>query len=315
MKDRGILFLGITVLALSSALVKWLIENGGSLGVDEPAAISFCNVLFVGNLLGGLVVSVLFRPTSIWKDLRRTTPRAQGLLIVNIALAVAIPMLLFTALQGTTVTNVVLIGRFESVAYALLSFLFASALLTRIQMAGYAVILLGVSALVWIQGMGKLMEGDYLVAIASVLQAVAALLVRRLLNHVELGTFVFVRNFFSALAFFVVAIVLYGAEHFADAFRGDLWVVMTVYAVIVVVLGQLAWYHGLTRVPPGTVANLSMLSPFLGILFAYLLLGEVPATAQWIGGGIILLGLLIIRAGARKPLEAPAPAENSLAGV
>ncbi|MEM7167067.1 MAG: EamA family transporter [Planctomycetota bacterium] len=311
----AILYLAIALLALASPLVKWLIQSGGALGVDNPGAISFCNVLFVGNLLGGIVAGVSFHPKRVAADLKQATRGTWVLLGVNVLLAVAIPMLLFTALSSTTVTNLVLIGRFESVIFAVLAACLGVSAINRGQVLGYTIIVVGIVALVLIQGMGSLQTGDYLVLGAAFLQAVAALLVKRMLRGVRPGSFVFVRNLFSAIVFFIVAIILYGAEHFAEAFYGDLWIVMLVYAIVVVVIGQSAWYYSLERCRPEQVATATLLTPFLAVAFAYLLLGEVPQVAHWIGGGVILTGMLIVYRGGKRAEGAQRAPESTLAGV
>ncbi len=76
---------------------------------------------------------------------------------------------------------------------------------------------------------------------------------------------------------------------------------MLVYGLGVVVLSQIAWYRSLAVLAPSTVASWSMMSPALAILFAYLLLREVPGTAQIIGGVVIAAGMVVARLGARKP--------------
>ena len=314
----AILYLAITLLALASPLVKWLIVEGPNLGLEREA-ISFCNVLFVGNLLGGIVSAVTFGPRKIQADLKQASRGTWGLLFVNVLLAAAIPTLIFTALASTTITNLILIGRFESVAFAVLAALFGVSALTKSQAAGYAIISVGVIALVLVIGMGSLKAGDYMILCAALLQAVAALLVRRLLNGLHWGTFVFARNFFSAIVFFTIAVLHFGPIHFADAFGGKLWMVMLVYAFVVVVIGQAAWYSALEKCTPSQVASASLLTPFLAVGFAYLLLGEVPQKEHWIGGSIIVAGMVLVYRGGRGSKETAVQptgcAESTLAGA
>ena len=316
-----ILLVGVALLALSASLVKYLVRHGGELGLTEPGAISFCNVLFLGNLLGGLLILLRVSPRRLLAELKGVPLRARGLLALNACFAVVIPATIFTALETTTVTNAILLGRLESIVFVLLAFLLGSASLGRYQLAGYVAILAGILTLVSVEGMGNIQRGDVLVMVAAVLQALAAFAARAALEKVSLGLFVFTRNFCSAIVFFVLAVSFYGWGHFADAFAPGLWVAMTAYALLVVVGGQSAWYHGLLTLPSTTVSNLAMLSPAFGIGFAYLLLGETPGMAQIIGGVVILAGMGITRLRSSKAVsdtesskELPAT-EQSLAGV
>jgi len=54
------LILAIILAALATPVVKWLVVHGGKLGIANPNAISFCNILFVGNICSGLVVLATF---------------------------------------------------------------------------------------------------------------------------------------------------------------------------------------------------------------------------------------------------------------
>ncbi len=91
----------------------------------------------------------------------------------------------------------------------------------------------------------------------------------------------------------VAALTLFGIEHFADIFSPVLWRWMVLYGGIVVACGQLAWFAGIKRVGPVDIATASSFSPVAGVLFAGLILREVPMPAQLIGGGIILTGIAI----------------------
>ena len=147
------------------------------------------------------------------------------------------------------------------------------------------------------------------------LQALAAVISRVMLRTCSVQTFVFLRNFVSAVVFFWIAVYFYGFGHFADAFSGGLWIAMTVYALVIVVIGQIAWYKALAGLPSSIVAQWSMLFPFFAIFFAYLLLGEVPKTIQWIAGGIIVVGMLVGRWGSNDEAVADSLSEKSLAAA
>ena len=313
MRPQLILLTGVALLAASSALVKWLIANGGA--VAGPNAISFCNVLFVGNLCGGLLATAVFGPRRLRADLARLDRRGYLELALAAAFAVVIPWLLFTALQATTVTNLVLLGRFESVALAVLGVLTGAATLSRLQWIGNAIIALGITVIVLIEGHFMVMRGDTLVVIAALLQAVAGRFARTALERCGLALFVVVRNAVSAVVFFAIAMVLYGPEHFADAFGPGLWLVMSAYALIVVVGGQFAWYRGVELLPTTKVAALSLTSPLFGVLFAFLLLGERPGPAQLAGGAVILVGMILAaRGGAKEMTSHAGSVDRSLAG-
>ena len=161
----------------------------------------------------------------------------------------------------------------------------------------------------------KLMRGHVLIIVATILQAIAAVISRIVLQTCGVQTFVFLRNFVSAVVFFWIAVYFYGFGHFVDAFSGGVWIAMTVYALVIVVIGQIAWYKALAGLPSSIVARWSMLFPFFAIFFAFVLLGEIPKTVQWIAGGIILVGMLVSRWGSKDKAVADSLSEKSLAAA
>jgi len=111
------LILAIVLAALATPIVKWLVVHGGKLGIANPNAISFCNILFVGNICSGIVVLATFGWGRLWLQLKRLDARTSLLLAGNILVGTVVaPILLYTALETTMVTNLVLLTRIEAVA-------------------------------------------------------------------------------------------------------------------------------------------------------------------------------------------------------
>ncbi len=309
------LLLALALFSLSSSLIRWLVLHGGELSGAATTAISFCNVLFVGNLCAGLLVVVWFRPRRLWRELAQTTRRVRGALAANTILSVAVPSLLFTALEQTNVTNLVLLSRFEAVAFALLSFVTFGTRASRRQWLAYAAISAGIGTVLWLQGRFTLLAGDGLVLLAAILLAVSSCVTRGMCGACSQPLLAFVRTGVSAVVFFWIAVGLFGFSHFGSAFSGELWGVMLLYAGLVVVIGQYAWFRAQSTLPERTLASGSLLMPVLGILFAHLLLGEVPTQAQWVGAGVILSGMLLGRGAAEAGRPEGPGMERTLAAA
>ncbi len=82
-----------------------------------------------------------------------------------------------------------------------------------------------------------------------------------------------------------------------NAFSPFLWRWMFVYAGVIVVLGQLFWYKGLRACSASMASLANSFTPVIGLLAAYLVLGEVPSSAQYIGGSVILVGIFLSQVG------------------
>jgi drug/metabolite transporter (DMT)-like permease len=136
---------------------------------------------------------------------------------------------------------------------------------------------------------------------------------KRLMPETGLGALMFVRNFLSAIVFFVIASVWWGPEHFSDAFYGPLWGIMVVYALIVIVAAQLLWYRGVAKLTPASVARWTVMTPALAVAFAYFINGEQPSWVQLTALGFITAGIVVSSLGKRTPKGQPDNAEQSVA--
>ena len=147
-------------------------------------------------------------------------------------------------------------------------------------------------------------RGDLLILMSTIVFAASSLVNKLMVaKAATLPVVVFTRNFLSSIIFFIIAMQLFGPEHFGDAFVGQLWIVMSIYALIVIVLAQLLWYGAVNNLDSKTVGRLTVLSPIFGVTYAFLLNGERPSGIQLTTLIVIISGVLIASLGAQKKPE------------
>ena len=190
--------------------------------------------------------------------------------------------------------NIVLLSRFNGIVLVALSFLFFRTVIRTSEVVGYVVMAVGVTALVILNNGGfTIMTGELLVLASTVFFALTEFISKRVLRECSVEAYIFSRNLVSAVIFFVVAVYFFGFEHFADAFQGELWVLMLVYAGVAVVGAQLLWLKATPVLLTQVVANSQLLNPGVSIFFAYLLLNEVPTASEWLVMAVVVVGMLI----------------------
>lgn len=294
------LWVATLVFAASNALTRKLNMIGHSHLIDGRNPISLCNVLFVGNLCALVVMLCLFS-----KDLRgpeiRTLRRRDwaSLVLIGLLSGALVPALIFSALDRTSVANVVIIGRLEPPLSLMLSFLFLGIRFNRYTFLGAVLACIGVSVTAVLSPQTTTMmmsgfrigQGEVMVGIAAIILAIANVLSKVYLKTVSLGLFSIVRTVIGTIVFFVIAQVLYGPHHFMDVLSPFLWGWMVIYSLFIVVIGQLCSFKAQKT---STVAELTLASsfqPLIAIFMGFLILGEVPIMAQWIGGSILMLSI------------------------
>lgn len=82
-------------------------------------------------------------------------------------------------------------------------------------------------------------------------------------------------------------------------------VVMIVYLSLVTLTLAYVWFGwGLQHLPPTSVVMLTMFEPVVAALLAIVVLDESLTSVSWCGIAIVILGLLIVGRGARRPADA-----------
>ena len=176
--------------------------------------------------------------------------------------------------------------------------------ISKLEFVGFTLILVGIGAITLRESMYQLNRGDVLILASAVVYAITALIGKLMLSEkCSLAVVVFTRNFISSIIFFIIASMLFGFTHFGDVFSGQLWIVMSIYALIIIVLAQLLWYASLGKLDSKTVGSLASLSPVFGVIYAYFLNGERPSEVQINAFIVIMVGLMISNLGKAKPKE------------
>ncbi|ROP56969.1 MULTISPECIES: EamA family transporter [unclassified Rathayibacter] len=107
----------------------------------------------------------------------------------------------------------------------------------------------------------------------------------------------------------LLSLLVDGGPAIADAIQGlSLAAILsTLYtAVFASLIGYGIWNSLLARYPAASVVPFTLLVPVVGVLSAWVLLGEVPSVGVLIGGAVMVAGLAVatIRRGRRDPVLA-----------
>ncbi|MGK7942771.1 MAG: DMT family transporter [Crocosphaera sp.] len=305
------LLLGVIIFAAANAVTRQLINLGEQNLIDGRNPISFCNVLFVGNICALCLLIVIYKNQLSWRTFKELKIKDWLALIgVGILSGALAPALFFSALDLTSVNNVILIGRIEPPLTLMLSVWFLKARINNWVVVGSVISFAGVVVSILLQApqesmviMGQnftLGKGELLAILGAISAVFANLLTKVSISQIALGVFTIIRTVLGTVIFFVIVIKLYGFFHFVDVLSPFLWQWMFIYAAIIVVAGQLCWFMGLKSTKAADISLANSFSPIFGVLFAYLLLKEIPTVAQYIGGIIVIVGIMVNQIGVNR---------------
>ncbi len=291
-------WLAVILYAASNSIVTLLVGIGAANPVSGGGnAITYTNLYLLGSLISLLPMALLYRRDLTRANLRRLTPHQWRLLGLSAVLSsVLTPGLFFYALEHTTVTNIVLVGRIEPPLFLLATWFFLRerlnpwAMLAGLTALGGAIVVIGTGSKAGMLTLGK---GE-VATIAATLSFIASTIVTRAgLRDVPIGIFATVRTGLGASLYFVLVAGIFGPAKFEGMFEPILWQWVWVYAVLIIVLGQIAWNFGLKHARAGDVSLATSFSPLAALLIAMALLGEDPGPGLIPGAAIIMFAIAI----------------------
>ena len=235
------------------------------------------------------------------------------LIVVAVLSGALAPSLTFFALEQTNASNVVLISRIQSP----LTFAFLSLILGKKSnwwmFTGELISVVGIMLILILQSpeenaikmMGfSIGKGELLAIGGAIAVSVANVTRKARLDRIPLGIFTIFRIAVGTVVFWTLIVKLYGLVHFTDAFTPVVWQWVSIYGVLIVAGGQIIWFKGLKASNFSSISYAGYLTPIAGILAAYLILGEIPTTPQYIGGTVILVGAFFNQVGISKETKA-----------
>ena len=299
------LFLAVFILASANPVIRKLTEIGYQNPIDGQNPISFTNVLFVGNIFGLIVLTIIYRRQLNFNSIRQLS-LFDYLSIIAAALLSGLlaPGATFQALSHTTVTNVILIGRIEPPIFLALSVWLLREKINAWKIAGAIVSFTGVVTTVFLQTIWEDLSspevfstvgiGEIFAAIAASALAVSCIISKTRLTRIPIGVYMVFRTTLSTLIFLFAVLSIRGTNHFTESILSPfLWQWMLIYGAIIVGFGQTFWFKGLKKSSSYMIAIAGAFNPIAAIFAAYIILREVPTSAQLIGGTIILFGIIL----------------------
>jgi drug/metabolite transporter (DMT)-like permease len=166
--------------------------------------------------------------------------------------------------------------------------------LRRSQWAGLVLAFVGVAATVGKQEPGGSLLGDLLVVGAAASWGLTAVVVKATPALNRLGSEkVLAYQLFGAFPPLLVVCWAVGELHMPDA-SGLAWASLAYQGVVIAFASYLTWFWLIARYPAGRVAAFSFLSPLVGVVAAWFLLGDALTPSLLVGLVCVCGGLWLV---------------------
>jgi len=198
-----------------------------------------------------------------------------------------------SSLKFTTAANATLLGNTAPLWVALAALLIFREKLKGIFWVGLILALTGAAL---VMGSDFLTHptlglGDIMASTAAIFYAAYQLVTQRGRVHIDPFRYTWLVGVSATIGMLIINLVL--GNPFTG-FSTQTWVIFFVTAIVSQMIGYLAITYALGHLPAFVVAPTMIGQPILTAILAIPLLNEIPATIQWIGGGIALAGIYIV---------------------
>ena len=281
------LAIGIIALSLSAMFVRWAAAPGPVTGFYRL-----------------LISTLLFTPFFIRQQKQREPIEKNYLLFPLVAgIFTAFDFAFWnSSLKYTTAANATLLGNTAPLWVAVAALFIFREKLRGIFWLGLILALAGATL---VMGSDFLRHptlglGDLMASTAAIFYAAYQLITQRGRKYIDPFRYTYIVGISATIGMFIMNVVL------GNSFTGypaQTWIIFFATAVVSQMIGYLAITYALGHLPASIVAPTLVGQPILTAILAIPMLGEIPNTIQWIGGGIALAGIYIVNQSHRQTQE------------
>jgi len=189
------------------------------------------------------------------------------------------------------------LSRLEVIIVIIMAFFFLKERLDRIEIVGGILAVSGVLVLK-LQSTLEVSQAATLMIISSFFFAAAEISVKRFVKLIGTMRFVFFRNLFASVIFyFMLKISGEGLTYPGHKTLGLAFLA----AFLLPILGRATFIEALKRIDVSRAALINQSIPLFTAFFALIILNTVPPPIEWLGGGMIIVGVIIIKLMTKKP--------------
>ena len=277
-KNKGTLFSIISAILLSLSYIFFTI-----LLKDN----SISQILFYWFLIA-LAFSLAFGITKRKIAIKEIKNNLSPLIILGLIEGLAaILFLVSLKLIGPVLTS--FFTQFVFIFVLIYSILFLKENFKPIEFIGIILAIIGVLVINWNQDI-SIIKGSLLAIVTALLFATSSFIAKKYIKKISPNTINSTRLFFITI--FGLGYLFIQNENFIIS-QNSIWLIIT-GALFCAFLGFELFYNSLKYIKLGASNTIRALSPVFTLLFAFLILSEIPSLIKNIGSFLILIGVLLL---------------------
>ncbi|MFH2034858.1 MAG: DMT family transporter [Candidatus Zixiibacteriota bacterium] len=188
------------------------------------------------------------------------------------------------------------LSRMEVVVLVILAYIFLKERLTKLEILGGVIALGGVFVLKY-QTTLVISKAATLMIISACFFAAAEILAKKNIDKIGIFRFIFYRNLITT---FLMLFLLWGKNQTIYLPPGNILTMTLLTAIFFPVLGRYTYLQAMKRIDISRAAFVTQSTPLFTALFAFMILQSLPTATEWLGGAIIIVGVIIVKLSKQK---------------
>jgi len=225
------------------------------------------------------------------EEIKSVDARTLGLIFI-LAIIFALALYLFiVALKLIEPATVSFLSRVEVIITVILAYMILKEKLKFVELVGGLIALGGILILKYKTNI-TISYAAGLMILSSLFFSIAEVIIKKNIHRLGTGRFLFYRNLFMIGIMFAILLVSGHSMYLPPA--KTLWLILAA-AILLPVLGRLTYMEALKRINISRAALVTQATPLFTAFFAFMILSTYPTLIEWLGGALIIGGVVVIQ--------------------
>lgn len=252
--------------------------------------ISILHAAGLSALFGAVFFAVVSYFRKTFHELKNEKARVP-VILTTLIIGVVFYGLIFFSLNYTTASNVAILSLMEVFFTIIFLRVLKKEVLDRRQTLGSVLMVLG-AFLVMIKTSLSFNRGDLVVVAATAIAPFGNYYAKQARGYVSSSTIMLFRNLTAGIIFFAIGSLVSPVPSFTAAKTSILF--LTVNGLVLFGVTKLMWLEAIHRILISKAISLNAVSPLFTIIFAFLILKEIPTIGQIVGFISVSIGVYLL---------------------
>jgi len=244
----------------------------------------------ISTLVAALVFAAMLTARGRWSQFL-IREAYKDILLATLLIGVMLYGLVFLGASKTSANNMAIILLLEIFFNQIVLGLWGKESMTRGQRVGSLLMVMG-ALIILFPGELKLNVGDLILVLACCVPPFGNYFMQQARRRVNSETIMFARSVIGGLILLSMGLMIEPTPKI-EALSNSLWFLL-INGILLLGVSKILWIEAIHRISISKASALTAVNPLVTMVFAYLLLSEIPTISQLLGFMPIALGIFLL---------------------